>query len=359
MAFLDIQSVSKSYRNHRALIDVSMQVPKGGVMGLLGPNGAGKTTLIRMINRIIAPDSGSLWLDGAILGPEHARRIGYLPEERGLYKKMKIGEQLLYLARLRGLSSNQALEAAKHWMSRLEMQSWWNKKAEELSKGMQQKVQLVAALMHDPDLLILDEPFSGFDPVNARLLKNILLERRAAGTTLLISTHRMETVEDLCTHVVLIHRAGVVLSGETEAVRRQFSHNRIEIHCAGATASPPPAPLPAPLQTSSLVSPFLSSSSPNTSTETDPITRLVFEAEPHQWPALIDYYNQNSRIVHFSEKLPSFQDIFINAVGSDNLSDPNMLNGDPNMLNSDPNILNGVPNAFIGNPNANTTQPIA
>ena len=213
MAFLDIRSVSKSYRNHRALLDVSMQVPKGGIMGLLGPNGAGKTTLIRMINRITAPDSGSIWLDGRELGPEHARRIGYLPEERGLYKKMKIGEQLLYLARLRGLESGQALQAAKHWMTRLEMQSWWNKKAEELSKGMQQKVQLVAALMHDPDLLILDEPFSGFDPVNARLLKNILLERRAAGTTLLISTHRMETVEDLCTHVVLIHRAGVVLSG--------------------------------------------------------------------------------------------------------------------------------------------------
>ena len=338
MAFLDIQSVSKSYRNHRALIDVSMQVPKGGVMGLLGPNGAGKTTLIRMINRIIAPDTGCIRLDGRILGPEHARRIGYLPEERGLYKKMKIGEQLLYLARLRGLSSNQALEAAKHWMSRLEMQSWWNKKAEELSKGMQQKVQLVAALMHDPDLLILDEPFSGFDPVNARLLKNILLERRAAGTTLLISTHRMETVEDLCTHVVLIHRAGVVLSGETEAVRRQFSQNRIEIHCAGATASPPPAPLPVPMQTSS--------------TETDPITRLVFEAEPSQWPALIDHYNQNSRIVHFSEKLPSFQDIFIKAVGSDNLGDPNILNGDPN-------ILDGNSSAFFGNPNANTTQPIA
>ncbi|NBW42414.1 MAG: ATP-binding cassette domain-containing protein [Sphingobacteriia bacterium] len=242
MAFLDIRSVSKSYRNHRALLDVSMQVPKGGIMGLLGPNGAGKTTLIRMINRITAPDSGSIWLDGRELGPEHARRIGYLPEERGLYKKMKIGEQLLYLARLRGLESDQALQAAKHWMTRLEMQSWWNKKAEELSKGMQQKVQLVAALMHDPDLLILDEPFSGFDPVNARLLKNILLERRAAGTTLLISTHRMETVEDLCTDVVLIHQAGVVLAGPTQAVRRQHSGNQIEIHCVGETASPPPAP---------------------------------------------------------------------------------------------------------------------
>ena len=317
MAFLDIRSVSKSYRNHRALLDVSMQVPKGGIMGLLGPNGAGKTTLIRMINRITAPDSGSIWLDGRELGPEHARRIGYLPEERGLYKKMKIGEQLLYLARLRGLESGQALQAAKHWMTRLEMQSWWNKKAEELSKGMQQKVQLVAALMHDPDLLILDEPFSGFDPVNARLLKNILLERRAAGTTLLISTHRMETVEDLCTHVVLIHRAGVVLSGETEAVRRQYSKNRVEIHCAGVPASPPPAPLPAPTTTTTT-----SSSSPTTTTsEPNAITRMVFEAEPQHWPDLIDHYNRHSRILHFSEKLPSFQDIFIQAVGNDNLGD--------------------------------------
>jgi ABC-2 type transport system ATP-binding protein len=324
MAFLDIRSVSKSYRNHRALLDVSMQVPKGGIMGLLGPNGAGKTTLIRMINRITAPDSGSIWLDGRELGPEHARRIGYLPEERGLYKKMKIGEQLLYLARLRGLDSGQALQAAKHWMTRLEMQSWWNKKAEELSKGMQQKVQLVAALMHDPDLLILDEPFSGFDPVNARLLKNILLERRAAGTTLLISTHRMETVEDLCTHVVLIHRAGVVLSGETEAVRRQYSKNRVEIHCAGDPASPPPAPLPAP-------------SSTTTTSEPNAITRMVFEAEPQHWPDLIDHYNRHSRILHFSEKLPSFQDIFIQAVGNDNLGDAE----------------NSASNA---NPSANTTH---
>ncbi|MEY3574727.1 MAG: hypothetical protein RLZZ617_1325, partial [Bacteroidota bacterium] len=150
MAFLDIRSVSKSYRNHQALLDVSMQVPRGGVMGLLGPNGAGKTTLIRMINRILAPDSGTIILDGTELGPQHSRRIGYLPEERGLYKKMKIGEQLLYLSRLRGMSSGDSLNAAKKWMTRLEIQSWWNKKAEELSKGMQQKVQLVAALMHEP-----------------------------------------------------------------------------------------------------------------------------------------------------------------------------------------------------------------
>jgi len=222
------------------------------------------------------------------------------------------------------LDSGQALQAAKHWMTRLEMQSWWNKKAEELSKGMQQKVQLVAALMHDPDLLILDEPFSGFDPINARLLKNILLERRAAGTTLLISTHRMETVEDLCTHVVLIHRAGVVLSGETEAVRRQYSKNRVEIHCAGAPASPPPAPLPAP-------------SSTTTTSEPNAITRMVFEAEPQHWPALIDHYNRHSRILHFSEKLPSFQDIFIQAVGNDNLGDAE----------------NSASNA---NPSANTTH---
>jgi ABC-2 type transport system ATP-binding protein len=183
---------------------------------------------------------------------------------------------------------------------------------------------LVAALMHDPDLLILDEPFSGFDPVNARLLKNILLERRAAGTTLLISTHRMETVEDLCTHVVLIHRAGVVLSGETEAVRRQYSKNRVEIHCAGDPASPPPAPLPAP-------------SSSTTSSEPNAITRMVFEAEPQHWPDLIDHYNRHSRILHFSEKLPSFQDIFIQAVGNDNLGDAE----------------NSASNA---NPSANTTH---
>jgi len=306
MSFLDICAVSKSYRNHQALKEVSLEIHKGRILGLLGPNGAGKTTLIRMINRILAPDSGSIWLDGRELGPEHSRRIGYLPEERGLYKKMKIGEQLLYLSRLRGMSSDQALTAAKKWMTRLEMQSWWNKKAEELSKGMQQKVQLVAALMHDPDLLILDEPFSGFDPVNAQLLKDIILERRAAGTTLLISTHRMETVEDLCDDVVLIHRAEVVLSGPTEAIRRRHSGNQIEIHCAGDTASPPPYP-PGhkPVSLPSTAEPR----------NRDSVTRLIFEAAPSEWPGPIEHYNRHSRLIYFAERLPSFQDIFIQAVG--------------------------------------------
>jgi ABC-2 type transport system ATP-binding protein len=328
MSFLDIRSVSKSYRQHQALREVSLNIQRGHIMGLLGPNGAGKTTLIRMINRILAPDSGSIWLDGAQLEPEHSRRIGYLPEERGLYKKMKIGEQLLYLSRLRGMTSSEALTAAKRWMTRLEMQSWWNKKAEELSKGMQQKVQLVAALMHDPDLLILDEPFSGFDPVNAQILKEIILERRAAGTTLLISTHRMETVEDLCTDVVLIHRAGVLLSGSTQAVRRQHSSNQIEIHCAGDPASPPPAPVghipvnqspvghsPSDIQDSPRLNYGKSISAASESRHEGPITRLVFEAAPSEWPAIIEHYNRHSRIVYFAERLPGFQDIFIKTVG--------------------------------------------
>ena len=321
MAFLEVRSVSKSYQNHQALKNITIEVDKGRIMGLLGPNGAGKTTLIRMINRILAPDSGSIWLDGNELGPKHSRRIGYLPEERGLYKKMKIGEQLLYLSRLRGMSSDQALTAAKKWMTRLEMQSWWNKKAEELSKGMQQKVQLVAALMHDPDLLILDEPFSGFDPVNAQLLKDIILERRAAGTTLLISTHRMETVEDLCDDVVLIHRAEVVLSGPTEAIRRRHSGNQIEIHCAGDTASPPPYP-PGhkPVSLPSSAGPRNRPAMGHThSAEGDPnrdsVTRLIFEAAPSEWPGLIEHYNRHSRLIYFAERLPSFQDIFIQAVG--------------------------------------------
>jgi ABC-2 type transport system ATP-binding protein len=313
MAFLEVRSVSKSYQNHQALKNITIEVDKGRILGLLGPNGAGKTTLIRMINRILAPDSGSIWLDGTELGPEHSRRMGYLPEERGLYKKMKIGEQLLYLSRLRGMSSDQALTAAKKWMTRLEMQSWWNKKAEELSKGMQQKVQLVAALMHDPDLLILDEPFSGFDPVNAQLLKDIILERRAAGTTLLISTHRMETVEDLCDDVVLIHRAEVVLSGPTEAIRRRHSGNQIEIHCAGDTASSPPYP-PGhkPVSLPSTAEPR----------NRDSVTKFIFEAAPSEWPALIEHYNRHSRLIYFAERLPSFQDIFIQAVGPGGPSTP-------------------------------------
>jgi ABC-2 type transport system ATP-binding protein len=297
MAFLDIRSVSKSYRNHRALLDVSMQVPKGGIMGLLGPNGAGKTTLIRMINRITAPDSGSIWLDGRELGPEHARRIGYLPEERGLYKKMKIGEQLLYLARLRGLDSGQALQAAKHWMTRLEMQSWWNKKAEELSKGMQQQVQLVAALMHDPDLLILDEPFSGFDPVNAQLITEEILDLKKKGCTIIFSTHRMETVEDLCDHIALINRSKKILEGSKKQVKEQFKTNTFLVEHNGGFAINGSYELVS--QTAVDESLFHS------------IIKMKEAKSPNE---LIRDLIQVTEVQSFQEEIPTMSEIFINLV---------------------------------------------
>src|SRR5690606_26071300 len=204
---LEIENIVKQYSNHRALDDVSLSVPKGSIFGLLGPNGAGKTSLIRIINQINAPDSGEIIFDGEKLQPKHIERIGYLPEERGLYKKMKIGEQMLYLAQLKGIKKAEASRRIKEWFEKLEIQSWWDKKVEDLSKGMQQKVQFVATVIHKPDLIILDEPFSGFDPVNAQIIQNEILELNKQGATIIYSTHRMESVETLCDEIALINRS--------------------------------------------------------------------------------------------------------------------------------------------------------
>jgi len=226
---LTINNIVKQYAEHRALDDVSLTVEKGSIFGLLGPNGAGKTSLIRIINQITAPDSGQILLDGEILQPKHISRIGYLPEERGLYKKMQIGDQLLYLAQLKGLSKNDAKHRIKHWFEKMEMQSWWNKKVEDLSKGMQQKVQFVATVLHQPDLLILDEPFSGFDPVNADLIKREILELNRNGTTIIFSTHRMESVEELCHNIALINKSKKVLDGAVTAIKNSYRENKFKI----------------------------------------------------------------------------------------------------------------------------------
>ena len=213
----------KRYHNHTALDGVSLNLQSGRIFGLLGPNGAGKTTLIRIINQIIGPDAGQLLLQGHPISYDDTRRMGYLPEERGLYKKMKIGEQAVYLAQLRGLSARDARQQVRHWFTRLDIQGWVDKKVEELSKGMQQKVQFACTVLHRPDLIILDEPFSGFDPVNAEVLKQEILNLQRDGATLLFSTHRMETVEEMCQDIALIHQSKVVLSGETGEIRRRFS----------------------------------------------------------------------------------------------------------------------------------------
>ncbi len=225
MAFLEVKNVRKQYANHLALDNVSLEIKKQHVYGLLGPNGAGKTTLIRIINNITAPDSGEVLLNGKPLNANDTARIGYLPEERGLYKKMKVGEQALYLCQLKGLSKPDALKRLKYWFEKFEIENWWDKKVEELSKGMAQKVQFITTVLHQPELLIFDEPFSGFDPVNADLLKREILELRDNGATIIFSTHNMESVEAICDDISLINHSRVVLQGSVSDIQQQFKEN--------------------------------------------------------------------------------------------------------------------------------------
>ena len=227
---LEIRHIVKQYANHTALDDVSITVPKGKIFGLLGPNGAGKTSLIRIINQITAPDSGEIYFDGEALNASHIAIIGYLPEERGLYKKMKIGDQMIYLAQLKGLSKEEAKTRISFWFEKLNIESWWDKKIEDLSKGMQQKVQFVATVLHEPDLIILDEPFSGFDPVNTQVIQNEILELNERGATIIYSTHRMESVEALCDHIALINRSKLVLQGAVKSIKDEYRNQTYRIY---------------------------------------------------------------------------------------------------------------------------------
>lgn len=229
MKKIEIKNVSKSYYNHVALRDVNFSIEENSIFGLLGPNGAGKTSLIRIINQIIAPDSGEVFIDGRPLSKEDIGQIGYLPEERGLYKKMKVGEQLLYLAQLKGLDKKDALEKAKEWFRKFEIQEWWDKKVEDLSKGMQQKVQFISTVLHEPKLLILDEPFSGFDPINTNLIKSEINELREKGTTIIFSTHNMASVEEICDEIVLINQSQKILEGPVHEIRDSYKKGIYEI----------------------------------------------------------------------------------------------------------------------------------
>lgn len=228
-AILEVQNVVKTYGDYTALNEVSLTIPKGSIYGLLGPNGAGKTSLIRIINQITMPDSGQILLDGKPLEPNDVQYIGYMPEERGLYKSMKVGEQCLYLAQLKGLSKQEAQKQLKYWFERLEIEGWWNKKIQELSKGMAQKIQFVVTVLHQPKLLILDEPFSGFDPVNANLIKDEIIELNKQGTSVIFSTHRMESVEEMCDHIALIHKSNKLIEGKLTDVKKQFRTNSFEV----------------------------------------------------------------------------------------------------------------------------------
>lgn len=225
MNIIEVHNVTKQYANHKALDDVSLNIPEKCIFGLLGPNGAGKTSLIRIINQITAPDSGKIFFQNEILESSHISKIGYLPEERGLYKKMEVGEQAVYLAQLKGLSKQEAIKRLKKWFEKFEIAPWWNKKIEELSKGMAQKVQFIVTVLHEPPLLILDEPFSGFDPINAELLKNEILELKAKGSTIIFSTHNMSSVEEICDNIALINKSKKILEGSVKSIKNEYKNN--------------------------------------------------------------------------------------------------------------------------------------
>lgn len=233
MNILEANHVTKNYAEHTALKDVSISIPKQSIFGLLGPNGAGKTTLIRIVNQIIMADEGEVLINGEPLEPKHIGVIGYLPEERGLYKKMKVGEQLMYLAQLKGLPNGEARKRIKYWLERMGLSEWASKKVEDLSKGMAQKIQFIATVIHEPELLILDEPFSGFDPVNANLIKDEIFELRDKGATVIFSTHRMESVEQLCDHIALINKSEKILDGKKQDIKNKFKLGRYEVHYKG------------------------------------------------------------------------------------------------------------------------------
>ena len=302
MNFLETNDVVKQYANHLALNKVSIQVPQGKVFGLLGPNGAGKTTLIRIINRITAPDSGSVLFNGRPFMQEDIFKIGYLPEERGLYKKMKVGEQALYLAQLKGLDYFEAKKRLTHWFEKFEIMPWWNKKVEELSKGMQQKVQFVITVIHNPELLIFDEPFSGFDPVNADLLKKEILELKDAGHTIIFSTHNMSSVEEICDEIALIDHAQVVLSGHVTEVRERFRTNTFKIKLKGTA-----------LLSSADQYSILSQKQGQNSLEV-----LLRKSNDVSNAELLMSILKQNEIIAFTEELPSMNEIFINTVAGKN-----------------------------------------
>ncbi|MDC8006237.1 ABC transporter ATP-binding protein [Aureisphaera galaxeae] len=295
--------VSKSYGGYRALNDVSIEVPKGSIFGLLGPNGAGKTTFIRIINQITMPDTGSVLLDGEPLQPHHIQHIGYLPEERGLYKSMKVGEQALYLAQLKGLSKSEAKKRLKHWFERLEIGDWWNKKIQELSKGMAQKIQFVVTVLHEPKLLIFDEPFSGFDPINANLIKDEILKLRDDGATVIFSTHRMESVEEMCDHIALIHKSNKILDGKLIDIKREFRSNTFEV----GLVTEDKETVSKELKDRFDVTPA------TFKTINDELQYTIKLSNGHA-NELLGYLAEKGRVTHFVEVIPTANDIFIQAV---------------------------------------------
>ena len=297
-------SVSKNFGNFRALNQVSISVPKGSIFGLLGPNGAGKTTLIRIINQITLPDEGYVMLDGQSLKAEHIRDIGYLPEERGLYKSMKVGEQALYLAQLKGMSKSEAKSQLKYWFEKLDIGDWWNKKIQELSKGQAQKIQFIVTVLHRPKLLISDEPFSGFDPINANLIKDEILKLREEGSTVIFSTHRMESVEELCDHNALIHESNKILDGKLTDIKREYKSNTFEI---GLQSNNKEALIASIKEQFEVL--------PATFKNLHDDVKLNVKVKPETSPNdLLSFLTSKAEVHHFVEVIPSANDIFIQTV---------------------------------------------
>ena len=302
-SILEVKNVVKQYGDYVALNSVSLSIPKGSIYGLLGPNGAGKTSLIRIINQITLPDSGEVFLDGEKLQPHHIQQIGYLPEERGLYKSMKVGEQCLYLAQLKGLSKKEAKVQLDYWFEKLDIKGWWNKKIEELSKGMAQKIQFVVCVLHQPKLLIFDEPFSGFDPVNANIIKDEILSLKEKGTTIIFSTHRMESVEELCDHIALIHKSNKLIEGKLEEVKRQYRSNSFEVGILTDNVEG----LMYDLTQKFTVGPANFKS-------LNQELKLEIQLGTGTPNELLQVLTQRGQVTHFVEKIPSVNDIFIKTV---------------------------------------------
>lgn len=301
---LEVNEVSKIFGDFKALNNVSIKVPKGSIFGLLGPNGAGKTTLIRVINQITMPDFGTVHLDGELLNSTHIKDIGYLPEERGLYKSMKVGEQALYLAQLKGLSKSEAKNRLKYWFDRLEIGDWWNKKIQELSKGMAQKIQFVVTVLHQPKLLIFDEPFSGFDPINANLIKDEILRLREEGATVIFSTHRMESVEELCDDIALINKSNKILDGKLIDIKRDYKINTYEVGILTEDRG----------NIKQELSKKYNISDANFKTLENELKLNIKLSETDDSNTLLNYLNAKGQVTHFVELIPSVNDIFIQTV---------------------------------------------
>jgi ABC-2 type transport system ATP-binding protein len=299
MEIITCKDITKKFGNYTALNSVSLSIPKGEIFGLLGPNGAGKTTLIRIINQISLPDSGELLFDGRPVKLSDVEQIGYLPEERGLYKKMKVGEQAIYLAKLKGMTTAQATKELKEWFVKFGIQGWWDKKVEELSKGMAQKIQFITTVMHKPKLLILDEPFSGFDPVNVNLIRKEILALKEAGTTIILSTHNMESVEELCDSIALINKSNLVVTGKVDDIRRQYGNNHVEVIYRGLE------PISLALAPVELVS----------DGDYKGNRRAVLDVKPGATSAqILGELIKGNDIVSYQELIPRMNDIFIKLV---------------------------------------------